>query len=160
MTLCALPVLLSNRTLPPSSRRRAHRQIALQAVLGLVRALSEGERQQAIAPVMNKLRAFLLRPAHARRHRQAEPAFDLSSVFTERKVLLVSLAKGLHRTRGRRAARLTRRLTALAGRPRSRARAAPEPTPVMVYIDEFQEYLHLPLTSPMCWLKLADWALA
>ena len=144
MTLCALPVLLSN----PRFRRQAVAgltdEVALKPFWAWYEGLSDGERQQAIAPVMNKLRAFLLRPRMRAVIGQAQPAFDVHTVFTERKVLLMSLAKGLI---GPEASGLLGSLAvshlwqAALGRARvpSHARA-----PVMVYIDEFQDYLHLP----------------
>ena len=144
MTLCALPVLLSNPRFRHKAVAALTDEIALKPFWAWFDGLSEGERQQAIAPVMNKLRAFLLRPRMRAVIGQADPAFDLHSVFSERKVLLVSLAKGLI---GPEAAALLGSLTvsqlwqAALGRVRV---PADERTPVMVYIDEFQDYLHLP----------------
>ena len=144
MTLCALPVLLSS----PRFRRKAvavlDDEVALKPFWAWFENLSEGERQQAIAPVMNKLRAFLLRPRMRAVIGQADPAFDIASVFSERKVLLVSLAKGLI---GPEAAALLGSLVvsqiwqAAQGRVRL---PVGKRSPVMVYIDEFQDYLHLP----------------
>jgi hypothetical protein len=57
-------------------------------------AQSEEARAQAVAPVMNKIRALLMRPGLRAVLGQAKPHFDLRSIFTERKVLLVSLARG------------------------------------------------------------------
>jgi Helicase HerA, central domain len=144
MTLCALPVLLSNPRFRRSAVAALTDEIALKPFWAWFEALSEGERQQAIAPVMNKLRAFLLRPRMRAVIGQAEPAFDLHSVFSERKVLLMSLAKGLL---GPEAAALLGSLAvsqlwqAALGRVRV---PVEKRTPVMVYIDEFQDYLHLP----------------
>jgi hypothetical protein len=144
MTLCALPILLSNRRFRKSVVGDVTDSIALKPFWSWFDSLSEGERQQAIAPVMNKLRAFLLRPRMRAVIGQAEPAFDINSVFTEQKVLLVSLAKGLL---GPEAAALLGSLVvahlwqAALGRvriPSSRR------SPVFIYIDEFQDYLHLP----------------
>ena len=93
---------------------------------------------------MNKLRAFLLRPRMRAVVGQAEPAFDLDSVFSERKVLLVSLAKGLI---GPEAAALLGSLVVSQIWQTALGRAAVpthERTPVMIFIDEFQDYLHLP----------------
>ncbi len=144
MTLCALPVLLSNRNF----RRRAVAgitdDVALKPFWSWFDALGDSERQQAIAPVMNKLRAFLLRPRMRAVIGQAAPTFDIHSVFNERKVLLVSLAKGLI---GPEASALLGSLVvsqlwqAALGRVRV---PVSQRTPVMVYIDEFQDYLHLP----------------
>jgi hypothetical protein len=144
MTLCALPVLLSN---PRFRRQRVAvltDEVALRPFWHWFDSLSDGERQQAIAPVMNKLRAFLLRPRMRAVIGQAEPSFDIHSVFSQRKVVLVSLAKGLL---GPEAAALLGSLVvsqlwqAALGRVRVAAGAR---APVMVYIDEFQDYLHLP----------------
>lgn len=144
MTLCALPVLLSN----PQFRREATKgltdEIALKPFWSWYEGLSDGERHQAIAPVMNKLRAFLLRPRMRAVIGQANPLFDIHDVFTKRKVLLVSLAKGLI---GPEAAALLGSLTVsqlwhtALGRVRL---PLAKRAPVMVYIDEFQDYLHLP----------------
>jgi hypothetical protein len=143
-TLCALPVLLSN----PRFRREATKgltdEIALKPFWIWYEGLSDGERHQAIAPVMNKLRAFLLRPRMRAVVGQANPLFDMRDVFTKRKVLLVSLAKGLL---GPEAAALLGSLAVsqLWHTTLGRVRLPLEKrTPVMVYIDEFQDYLNLP----------------
>lgn len=142
MTLCALPVLLSN---PRFRRQRVADltdEVALRPFWHWFDSLSDGERQQAIAPVMNKLRAFLLRPRMRAVIGQADPAFDIHTVFSQRKVLLVSLAKGLL---GPEAAALLGSLIvsqlwqAALGRVRVAAGAR---APVMVYLDEFQDILH------------------
>ncbi len=143
-TLCALPVLLSN----PNYRRQTvaglSDAIALKPFWHWFETLSDGERQQAIAPVMNKLRAFLLRPRIRAVIGQVDPHFEISDVFTKRKIVLVSLAKGLL---GPEAAALLGSLVisqlwqAALGRVRF---ASAKRSPVMVYVDEFQDYLHLP----------------
>jgi Type IV secretion-system coupling protein DNA-binding domain len=144
MTLCALPVLLSNRRFRQRCVAALTDDVALKPFWAAFDALSDSARQQVIAPVLTRLRAFLLRPRMRAVIGQAEPAFDIHTVFTQRKVLLVSLAKGLI---GPEAAALLGSLlvsqlwqTAL-GRVRVAADAR---SPVMVYIDEFQDYLHLP----------------
>ncbi len=144
MTLCALPILLSNRRFRKNVVGDVTDSIALKPFWSWFDSLSEGERQQAIAPVMNKLRAFLLRPRMRAVIGQAEPAFDINSVFAEKKVLLVSLAKGLL---GPEAAALLGSLVvahlwqAALGRVRTPSNRR---LPVFIYIDEFQDYLHLP----------------
>ena len=144
MTLCALPVLLSN----PRFRRQAVSgltdEVALKPFWAWFDGLTDGERQQAIAPVMNKLRAFLLRLRMRAVIGQAQPAFDLHAVFTERKVLLMSLAKGLIGPEGSAllgSLAVSQLWQAALGRARVPSHAR---VPVMVYIDEFQDYLHLP----------------
>jgi len=106
--------------------------------------MSEAERSQASAPLMRRLRPVLMRPGLRGIFGQRRPKFDLSEVFTKNKVLLVSLAKG---TIGPEAAALLGSLIvsqlwmaalARAGTPASRRR------PVMIAIDEVQDYLRLP----------------
>src|SRR5439155_23216145 len=107
-------------------------------------AISEAERQQAVAPVINKLRPFLLRKSVRAIVGQLQPRFRVDQVFTERKVVLVSLAKGLI---GPEAAALLGSLfvAELWQAVLGRAAIAPERRhPVVVYADEFQDYVHLP----------------
>ena len=94
---------------------------------------------------MNKLRPLLLRPEMRAIVGQTRRSFDLRRVFTERKILLVNLSKGL----------LGPETSALLGSlvvsqlwqaVLGRAAIAPERRhPVFVYVDEFQDYMHLPL---------------
>lgn len=145
MTLAALPLLLTDA----SFRRRIVPPVADPIGLGPFwsgfEAWSEAERAVAIAPTMNKLRPLLLRPEMRAIVGQTRRSFDLRRVFTERKVLLVSLSKGLL---GPETSALLGSLVvsqlwqAILGR----AAIAPERRhPVFVYVDEFQTYMHLPL---------------
>jgi len=143
-TLCALPVLLSNAAYRRKVVATLDDPVALGPFWSWFESISDAERQQAIAPVMNKLRAFLLRPRMRAVIGQATPAFDIGSVFTERKVLLVSLAKGLL---GPEASALLGSLVVSQLWNATLARVAIPPErrhPVMCFIDEFQDYLHLP----------------
>jgi hypothetical protein len=143
-SLCVLPALLTN----PAIRRRllagVDDPIALEPFWAWFEAISDAERQQAIAPVLNKLRPFLLRRSVRAIVGQIEPRFRIDEVFTKRKIVLVSLAKGLI---GPEAAALLGSLfvaelwQAVLGRG---AIAPQRRHPVMVYADEFQDYVHLP----------------
>lgn len=143
-SLCALPVLLTN----PTVRRRllagVDDPVALEPFWAWFEAISDAERQQAIGPVLNKLRPFLLRKSVRAIVGQIEPRFRIDEVFTKRKVVLVSLAKGLI---GPEASALLGSLLiaelwqAVLGRARI---AAERRHPVVVYADEFQDYVHLP----------------
>jgi len=143
-TLTALPVLLSN----PAARRSFTGAVAGDVAVGPFWAwyeqLSDAERSQVIAPVMNKLRAFLLRPRVRAILGQAEPRFDMTTLFTRRRIVLVNLAKGLI---GPEASALLGSLVVSQLWAATQQRAAIEPGrrhPVMAYVDEFQDYLHLP----------------
>jgi hypothetical protein len=145
MTLAALPLLLTDA----GFRRRVLPGVVDPIGLGpfwsAFEAWSEAERTAAIAPVMNKLRPLLLRPEMRAIVGQTRRSFDLRRVFTERKILLVNLNKGL----------LGPETSALLGSlvvsqlwqaVLGRSAIAPERRhPVFVYVDEFQDYMHLPL---------------
>jgi hypothetical protein len=106
-------------------------------------SLSEDGRSQVTAPLMNKLRP-LLRPALRSVLAQRSPRFNIRQVLTDNKVLLVPLQKGVI---GPDSAELLGALVLaelwLAIRERA-AIPAKRRTPVMVYLDEVQDYLRLP----------------
>jgi hypothetical protein len=84
--LCLLPLLLTNPGFRRSVTSGIKDPIALGPFWQWYESLSDGERSQVIGPVMNKLRAFLLRPAMRAILGQGQPRFDISQVFTERKI--------------------------------------------------------------------------
>jgi hypothetical protein len=143
-SLCVLPALLTNPTVRRRLRAGVDDPIALEPFWAWFEAISDAERQQAIAPVLNKLRPFLLRKSVRAIVGQLEPRFRIDEVFTHRKVVLVSLAKGLI---GPEASALLGSLfvaelwQAVLGRARVPAERR---HPVVVYADEFQDYVHLP----------------
>lgn len=144
MTLCALPTLLGN----PQFRHRVvaglDDPLALDPFWATYEAWSEAERAAAIAPVMNKVRPFLLRPQLRAILGQSRPRFELTDVFSQRRILLVNLAKGAI---GSEAAALLGSLILAqlwAAALNRTTVAAERRRPVFVYIDEFQDYLHLP----------------
>lgn len=144
MTLAALPLLLTDAGFRRRVVPRVSDPIGLGPFWASFEAWSEAERTAAIAPVMNKLRPLLLRPEMRGILGQAR-GFNLRRIFTERKVLLVDLSKGL----------LGPETSALLGSlvvsqlwqtVLGRSAIPPERRhPVFVYVDEFQDYLHLPL---------------
>ena len=144
MTLCHLPPLYTNATFRRDLVGQVQGDIALGPFWAWFNNLSDAERATVLAPVMNKLRAFLLRPRVRAVLGQAEPRFALWQVFTERKVLLVNLAKG---ALGPEASQLLGSLVIaqLWQTILGRSAVAPERRhPVFVYVDEWQDYLRLP----------------
>lgn len=144
MSLVALPLLLSNQSLRRKLVGGLNDAIGLGSFWAQYEAWSDAERSTATAPVLNKLRPFLMRPSLRRVIGQSAPKFDLRSVFLGRKILLVNVAKG---QLGAEAAQLLGALvlSSLWQTVQERSRIAPERRhPVMVFIDEFQDYLHLP----------------
>lgn len=145
-SLVMVPLLLTN----PGFRRSVTARVIKDDPMGLgsfwawFEGISDAERAMAIAPLMNKLRPILLRPGLRGVFGQRQPKFAMSDVLTNRKILLVSLAKG---TLGSEGAKLLGSLVvaqlwrAALGRV---ALAAQYRRPVMVVIDEVQDYLRLP----------------
>jgi hypothetical protein len=145
MTLAALPLLLTDAGFRRRVLPGVVDPIGLELFWSAYEAWSEPERAAAIAPVMNKLRPLLLRPEMRAVVGQTRRSFDLRRVFTERKLLLVNLRKGLL---GPETSSLLGSLVvsqlwqAVLGRS---AIASERRHPVFVYVDEFQDYMHLPL---------------
>ncbi|MFL6164299.1 MAG: type IV secretory system conjugative DNA transfer family protein [Jatrophihabitantaceae bacterium] len=143
-TLVMLPLLLTDAGFRRSLTSGIRDPLALEPFWAWYEQLTPGERAQAIAPLMNKLRQWLLRPSLRAVLGQREPRFQLSQVFTERKILLVPLRKAIL---GPEAAALLGSLVVAQLWQAVQARAAVSASkrqPVMVYIDEVQDYLHLP----------------
>jgi type IV secretory pathway TraG/TraD family ATPase VirD4 len=143
-TLVELPELL----LDPAFRGFVTAQPAVpETVRGFwasFEAMSDGERAQVIGPSLNKLRSFTTRTALRLMLGQSE-GVRLDEAFTKRRIILVSLPKGA----------LGTETTALVGSlvmaglwQATLARAgvaASRRHPVMVYLDEFQDFLRLPV---------------
>jgi len=143
-TLCELPLLLTDA----AYRRRLvgvlDDPIALEPFWAWFASLNEMRRAEVIGPVSNKLRAFLLRPMLRNILGQSESTFSMDDVIANRKILLVSLAKG---AMGEDAANLCGALFVARFWQAVQARAtlAPEErTPFFAAIDEFQDVIALP----------------
>jgi hypothetical protein len=141
-SLVMLPLLLTNDGFRRSMTANLADPIGLEPFWAQYNAWSPGERAAAIAPVMNKLRP-LLRPTLRAVLGQQDPRISIRQVFTERKIFLLPLRRGLI---GPEAATLLGSLAVAelwqAIQERS-AVPASRRHPVMVYIDEVQDYLHL-----------------
>lgn len=145
MTLAALPVLLTDTSFRRRIVSRVNDPIGLGPFWASYESWSEQQRSEAIAPSLNKLRPLLLRPEVRAVIGQARPRFELGQVFTGRKILLVNLSRGV----------LGPETSALLGSivvsqiwqaVLGRVTVAPERRhPVTIVLDEFQNYLHLPV---------------
>ena len=144
MTLCEVPLLLTDANFRRRLVGRIDDPVALGPFWSWYESISEPERTAAIGPVLNKLRQFLLRRSLRNVLGQATPRLDLGKVLRDGQILIVPLTKGLL---GEEAAallgslliaRLWQTVMARAGRTTTDRR------PVFAYIDEFQDYLHLP----------------
>ena len=144
-TLVDLPLVLTN----PAYRQRliaasGADPLGTGQFWAAYEALSEAQRQQWVGPVLTRLQPFLIRPHLRATLGQAVPSVDLGEVFTRRRIVLVSLNKGVL---GAESARLLGSLLVGQLWPLILARAAVEPSRrhvVSVFIDEVQDYLSLP----------------
>jgi len=143
-TLVELPELLLN----PAFRKFVTAQASTPEVVkhfwAAYELMSDGERAQVIGPSLNKLRQFTTRTSLRLMLGQSQGVM-LNTIFTQRRVVLVNLAKGV----------LGTETTALVGSllmaglwQATLARVAiphEQRHPVMFYLDEFQDFLRLPV---------------
>lgn len=143
-TLIELPELLLNPAFRHAVTAQAAVPETVRAFLLAYESMSDGERAQVIGPSLNKLRSFTTRTALRLMLGQSQ-GIHLSDMFTRRRIVLVSLAKG---RLGSDTAALLGSLIVAGFWQATLARidvAASKHHPVMVYLDEFQDVLRLPL---------------
>ncbi len=140
--LTDLPSLLTD----PTFRRNALRAVddpVLQGFWAQFDAKSSGQQAAAISPVLTRLRQFILRPGLRAVLDQPEPRFALEDIVTKPRIVVVTLNKGVL---GPKAAELLGSLVVSqlwqlilrrASVPQS------ERTPISIYLDEAQSFLHL-----------------
>jgi len=143
-TICELPLML----LRPERFSELIESLGDPVVLGPFwqeyQAYSDGERLQRVGPVLNKLRAVLLRPTIRNIFGQSTSTVDLAECMDEGRIVLVSLSKGLLGEETSRLigalliARFWQAALARADRPEASRRD------FVLYLDEFQNYVHLP----------------
>jgi hypothetical protein len=144
MTLAHLPLLFSDAIFRNSLTRLVDDNEGITSFWKWFSNISDNERLYALAPVMNKLRPFLMREQLRRVIGQAKPKFDISEVFTDHKILIVNLARSKI---GSEIAQLFGSLVVAQIWQAIQARAEVDDEdrePCYVYIDEVQDYLHLP----------------
>ena len=143
-SLLWLPILLTDEHFRKRIVSQIKDRIALQPFWQQFDSLKDNEKRQQTAPVLNKMRQFLLRPGLRNVLGQTSPKFNLTDLFYKRRIVLVPLNKGMI---GGESARLLGSLIVgltwtLA---LSRADLPPEKRHIVgVYIDELQDYLSLP----------------
>jgi hypothetical protein len=145
-SLVSVPTLLTDAKFRRRIVARLNDPVGLTPFWDQYEAWSEGERTTAIAPVLNRLRPFLMRANLRRIVGQPTPRFDFTDLFTQRRIVLVDLAKG------RIGAEASQLLGALvlaqvwqAALSRTATPAA-QRHPVTAYLDEFQAYLAMPIS--------------
>jgi hypothetical protein len=142
-SLVALPRLFANARYRAQLLARTRDPIALDPFWQWWDALSVAESNAVLAPLMNKLRAYLLREKVRRIIGNPKP-FDVAEVFTKRRALFVSLPTG----------DLGAMSSALIGSTvvamlwqaaQARVRIPPEHRrEVFITIDEVQRFLNIP----------------
>ena len=145
-TLVDIPRLLTDPTYRRARTSRVPDDSGLAGFWAWYEDLSPGAQAAAIAPPMNKLRQFLLRPALVRMLGARSPAFQLRDAFRQNKIVLVPLNEGLI---GEGTASLLGGLVVAelwhATQERARERN-PMNHPGMVFVDEAHRFLHLPVS--------------
>ncbi|MDR1464749.1 MAG: type IV secretion system DNA-binding domain-containing protein [Oscillospiraceae bacterium] len=143
-SLLWLPALLTNDDFRQKVTSNIQDKIGLEPYWTGFEAMKDSERRMEIAPVLNKIRQFMLRPGLRNVLGQSQPKFMLTDLFAKNKIVLVPLNKGII---GAESARLLGSLIigmtwTLA---LSRANLPKEQRPMIgVFIDELQDYLSLP----------------
>jgi hypothetical protein len=143
-SLLWLPPLLTDEAFRKRVTDKIHDRIGLEPFWKAFESMKDSERRQEILPVLNKIRQFLLRPGLRNVLGQANPKFSLTDLFSERRIVLVPLNRGLI---GSESSRLLGSLIVGLTWTLALARAALPPERrylVSVYIDELQDYISLP----------------
>ena len=143
-TLVDLPLLLTSPTLRARIVAAAPDPLGTDQFWTKYDQLSDAQRLSWIAPVLNKLQAFLIRPHLRAVLGQSQPRVDLAQLFTRRRIILVALNRG---TLGPESARLLGCLIVGQIWPLILAHASLPPARrhvVSVCIDEVQDFLSLP----------------
>ncbi len=143
-TLCEVPLLLLYPEARKEMTKGLHDPVGLEPFWEEYGRMTEGQRLQMVGPVLNKLRSVLLRRTVRNILGQARSTVRLGEAMDSSAIVLISLAKGLLGEETSRllgsfmVARLWQTAMARAGRPEA------ERPDFNLYLDEFQNYLHLP----------------
>ena len=141
-TLADVPILLSNPGFRRQMLAKVNDPLVLAPWWAWFEGTSDGEKQQIIAPVLNKLRAFLSRQPIRRMLGQATPKFSLDELFMNRpRVVLVNLNQGVI---GPESARLLGSLLLSSAWNAIQRRARlprSQRYPVDLIVDEFQTFI-------------------
>ncbi len=143
-TLCEIPVLLINHHVRRKLTKDLLDPVGLKPFWEEYERIADGQRLQLIGPVLNKLRTFLLRPTIRNILGQSTSTIQMPAVLDGKGILLVSLAKGLL---GEDTSRLLGSfiVARIWQAAMHRADRTEDLRPDFhLYLDEFQNYLHLP----------------
>lgn len=143
MTLAALPLLITDARFRRKIVGSVANDVALGPFWASFEAWSDAERTSAVAPLLNKVRPFLLREDLRDVIGQSHPRFQARDVFTRKKILLVDSAKG--RLGPEVSALLANLIVSQVWAVALERSVIPAERrhPVSIYLDEFQDYLNL-----------------
>jgi energy-coupling factor transporter ATP-binding protein EcfA2 len=143
-TLCEVPLLLLHPEARKKFTRGLHDPVGLEPFWSEYEQTPGSQRLQMVGPLLNKLRAVLLRRTVRNMLGQVRSTVRIPEAIDGQAIVLVSLAKGLLGEETSRllgaflVARIWQAAQARAGRPE------PWRPDFTLYLDEFQNYLHLP----------------
>lgn len=143
-TLLDLPRIFNDASVRRSVIGHVARDPGLAAFWAWYESQSPPAQAAALAAPSNKWRQYLMRPSVRRILGQPQPIFRLRDVFREHKIVLVPLNEGLI---GPITAQLLGGLVVAEAWAATLERAAehqPAKRPASVWVDEVQNYLHLP----------------
>ncbi len=140
-TICHVPLILTDKDVRSRAIRDLEDPIGLASFWKWFEGLSEAARLEAIGPVLNKLRDFLVRPRVRRLLCQSRSTVDLSRLIDSGGVLLANLSTG--RWGDQTASLLGSFLVAKVWQAvRHRAHVPEEARrDFSLYVDEFQQFL-------------------
>src|SRR5262249_54464342 len=137
-----VPILLSNAAFRRQALAKVNDPLVLAPFWSWFDNLSEAERGQVVAPIMNKLRVFTSRAALRRMLGQTQPKFQIDDLLTKRRIVLVNTNRGLL---GPSAARLLGSLLLTTqlwpAIQRRAAIPANQRHPIMLAVDEWPSYV-------------------
>jgi hypothetical protein len=136
-----IPPLLTNPTFRKRVLKQVDDPIGLGAFWQQYDAKTPAQQAEEIGPVLNKLRQLILRPGLRAMLGHTQPLFDLSDLFTKRRIVIVNLNKGVL---GADAARLlgTLIIGQLWTKILARQRDGREHRHIVsIYIDEVHDFL-------------------
>jgi len=147
-TLADVPRLLSDSRFRSQLLKKVNDPIGLDPFWQWYEGLSEAVQAQTIGPLLNKLRAFLLRGPVRAIVGQPRTTLDIPRAINEGRLLLARLPKG---TLGEDTSRLLGSMVVARVWQAALARAAVAPDrrhDAALYVDEVQNFLHLPTPIP------------
>ena len=94
-TLIDVVAILTNPTFRARCARQINDPLVLSPWLAWFENVSDGERAQIVAPILNKLRGFTARASIRRMLGQSDPAWDWDTALQDGSIVLISVNRGV-----------------------------------------------------------------